>query len=229
MISSAASTACGFSIFAISGSRVCRRTLVMSSADPHERQRHQVDPDRLSEAEHIQVLLRDRRQPVRRPGDVEALAGADQTADLDLGVDLAFAGANRIDSQPDPAVGQVDDVARNDRLDQARPADRHPTVVALLGRAAQQYQRIAPPQLCEVVLERPDPQLRSRQVLEDRDLTPSRAGRRPHPFGVLGVDLQVAVGEVQAGDVEPGLDHLNQYLGFTRRRADRRDDLGPAH
>ena len=32
MISSAASTACGFSIFAISGSRVCRRTSVTSSA-----------------------------------------------------------------------------------------------------------------------------------------------------------------------------------------------------
>ena len=121
MISSAASTAWGFSILAISGRRVCRRTLVTSSARADERQRDQVDADRLAEAEHVEVLLGDRGQPARRARDVEALARGDRAADLDRGLDLAVALAHRLDAQPDRAVGEVDHVVGVDRAGEAAP------------------------------------------------------------------------------------------------------------
>ena len=58
-ISSAQSTACGFSILAISGRRVCSRTASTSAGAAHEGQRDEVDAGGLAEAQ-------DARDP--RPG-----------------------------------------------------------------------------------------------------------------------------------------------------------------
>ena len=68
-ISSARSTACGFSILAISGSRVCSRTNVDVLGAAHERQRDEVDADLLAGAQVLEVLLGHGGQRRRsRPG-----------------------------------------------------------------------------------------------------------------------------------------------------------------
>ena len=94
-ISSARCTACGFSILAISGSRVCLRRNVDVLGAAHERQRDEVDADLLAGPHVLEVLLGHRRQRRRLAGDVQALARGDRAADLDLGVDLAVARPRR--------------------------------------------------------------------------------------------------------------------------------------
>src|ERR1700760_3256316 len=84
MIASASWTAWGFSVLATSEreARVAADRLdVLGRAD--ERQRHDVDPDRFAEAQHVEVLLGHRRQPARGPRDVQTLTGGDRAADLD--------------------------------------------------------------------------------------------------------------------------------------------------
>ena len=94
-ISSARSTACGFSILAMSGVRVCSRTKQDVLGAAHEAQRDEVDADLLAGAQVLEVLLGHRREgSSSRAGDVQALARGDGAADLDLGVDLAVAGAH---------------------------------------------------------------------------------------------------------------------------------------
>ena len=89
--------------------------------------------------------------------------------------------------------------------------------------------RIAGLELGDPVVERPDAQLRPRQVLQDRDLAAGAAGRVAHQLRDLGVLLGGAVGEVQPGDIHPRLDHADQHLGVTRGGSDGRDDLRAAH
>ena len=79
------------------------------------------------------------------------------------------------------------------------------------------------------VAQRADPQLRAREVLEDRDRAPGAARRGAHPLGGLGVLVEVAVRVVQARDVHPGLDEAGEHLGLARGGADRGDDLRAAH
>ena len=94
-ISSARCTACGFSILAISGSRVCLRRNVMSSARRTNDSATRSTPICSPVAHVLEVLLGHRRQRGRLARDVEALARGDRAADLDLGVDLAVARARR--------------------------------------------------------------------------------------------------------------------------------------
>ena len=124
-----ASTACGFSILAISGSRVCSRTVLDVLGRAHERQRDQVDADRLAEAQHVEVLLGHRLQAAGRAGDVQALARGDRAADLDRRLDLAVADADaarpaagsrrrpgrsrRRGRPPRPARAQLTDIRRS--------------------------------------------------------------------------------------------------------------------
>ena len=88
-MSSMRSTACGFSILAISGSRVCWRSAVDLLGAPHEAQRDQVDADPLARPQVGEVLLGDGGEVGDLAGEVEALAGGDGAADLDQGVELA--------------------------------------------------------------------------------------------------------------------------------------------
>ena len=116
------------------------------------------------------------------------------------------------DAQADRAVGQIDHVIGIDRLGQPLPRDRHLRLVAELGRAAMEHEPLAGLELDDVVTQRPDPQLRSRQVLEDRHLASDAVGRGPDALGVLGVQLAAAVGEVEPGDVHPGFDQPHERL-----------------
>ena len=47
-----------------------------------------------------------------------------------------------------------------------------------------------------------------------RHLAPGARRRGPDPLGVLGVELAIAVREVQPGDVDAGLDDPPQGLGI---------------
>ena len=232
MISSARSTACGFSIFAISGSRVCSRTNSMSSARRTNESATRSTPIFSPVAQVVEVLLGHGRQRGGLAGDVQALARGDGAADLDLRVDLAVAGAGGVDPQPHGAVGEVD-----------RP---RPASMASASPAQVMYIRCASPVL--VVLAADERDLVARLELGDavdqrrrcaasgpgrswRIATgaPGAVGRVAHALRGLGVLLGAAVGEVQAGDVHPGLDHADEDLGLARGGADGRDDLRTAH
>ena len=88
-ISSARVTACGFSILATSGSRVCLRSSIDLLGAAHERQRDDVDADPLAGAHVLEVLLGHGGQRRGLARDVQALARGDRAADLDHRVDLA--------------------------------------------------------------------------------------------------------------------------------------------
>jgi hypothetical protein len=160
---------------------------------------------------------------------VEALARGDRPADLDQRLDLALAAAHLVHTQADGAVGEVDDIVRIDALGQAGPRHRHAGRVAALGRAAGEDEALARLELDAVVDQRTDAQLGPREVLEDGHRTADGSRRRAHARRVLGMHLAVAVREVQAGDVEPGLNHPFQGLRVTGGGADGGDDLGAAH
>ena len=99
----------------------------------HEAQRDEVDADLLAGAQVLEVLLGHGGEDVERAGDVQALARGDDAADLDLGVELAVAGAHRDRAQAHRAVGEVEDLARLDGVGEAVPGDRHPPRVARPG------------------------------------------------------------------------------------------------
>ena len=61
---------------------------------------------------------------------------------------------------------------------------------------------------------------------EDRDALPDRRGRRADRPDGLGVARELAMGEVEPGDVHPGLDHLLERAARAGRGTDGRDDLG---
>ena len=232
-ISSARSTASGFSIFAISGRRVCSRTSSHVLGAAHERERDHVDADRLAVAQQLEVLLGDRGQPDGRPGDVQPLARGDGAADLDLRFDLARGRAHLTHAQAHRAVGEVDHGVRLQRVGEAGPGDAHVLGVAeallAVARPAGERDEVAGLQLDDVVAQRPDPQLRAGQVLQDRDRA-SRASRRvAHAADGLGVLVERAVGVVQARDVHPRLDHPQQGCRLARGGADGGDDLRAAH
>ena len=100
--------------------RVCSRTNSDVLGPAHEAQRDEVDADLLAGAQVLEVLLGHGGQVVERAGDVQALARGDGAADLDLGVDLAVAGAHGGRAQADRAVGEVEDLAGVDGVRRAR-------------------------------------------------------------------------------------------------------------
>ena len=231
MISSASSTACGFSILAISGSRVWRRTVSHVLGAAHERQRDHVDADRLAEAQHVEVLLGHGGQAAGVARDVEALARGDRAADLDQRSRPRTSPSRTcLDAQADGAVGEVDDVVGIDRARPGRPTT--PTSARRRrGRSVPQTSTSRSPGLSST---------RSSSSAPMRSLGPGRSWRiatgRPtaadggaHALGVLGVHLAVAVGEVQPGDVEPGRDHPRERLRVAGGGADGGDDLRAAH
>ena len=117
-IASARSTACGFSIFAMSGSRVWRRTASTSSTPAHEGQRDEVDADALPRVQHSpgRPSGTDGRISVS-PGMFspcrEATAPPNSTSQSN-----SWHRAHGGDAQADRAVGQVHDLAGIDRVGQ---------------------------------------------------------------------------------------------------------------
>ena len=187
------STACGFSILATSGRRVCSRTNSTSAAERTNDSATRSTPIDSPWREQLEVALGHRREAVDRPGDVQALPRGDGAADLDLGVQLAEIGARRGHAQAHRAVGEIDDRARLDRLRQLLPGDRHPPLIAEDLPAALEGQRLAGRQLDDPVAQPADAQLRPGQVLEQRHGPPDPRRRGPHALRGLGVLFEGAV------------------------------------
>ena len=78
----------------MSGSRVCSRTESTSSARRTNDSATRSTPIDSPRASMLEVLVGDRREDLGLAGDVEALARGDGAAELDLGVELAVAGAH---------------------------------------------------------------------------------------------------------------------------------------
>ena len=115
---------------------------LLGAAD--EAQRDDVDADPLARAHVLEVLVGHRGQRRGLARDVQALARGDRAADLDDRVDLAGIGADRVDPQPDGAVGEVHDLVALDRRGQPGVGDEQPRGVALAAvGSAHERRRVA--------------------------------------------------------------------------------------
>ena len=83
-------------------------------------------------------------------------------------------------------------------------------------------------ELDDALAELADPELGSGQVLQDRDLAAGATGGFADAARGFRVLVGAAVGEVQACDIHPGLDHAGEDLRVARGGADRGDDLRAA-
>ena len=161
-ISSARSTAWGFSIFAISGRRVCSRTISTSCRRAHERQRDHVDADRLAVASSSRSSSGTAGSDVDRAGDVQPLARGDRAADLDLGVDLALGRC-----APRPRAGAP-----------SRRRDR--------GSSPPRPRRRGPPRRCSCGARRPAPRSSPQTNVSARPRVSSTTSSRSGPIRSFG-------------------------------------------
>ena len=202
MISSPFAAACGFSIFAISGTSTPRIAEVLAHrvqilAPAYEREGEEIDPHLEAGVDQLDVLLAHRGQRHGHVRKVDPLPRGHAAADLDLGHDLAVATSH---PQPDRAVGQVEHVALVHELREALPRHRQPLDGALYLLGRQDHLRVAR-ELRHAARHRADAELRAGQVPEDRHIPAGPLGRRPDRLGDLAVLVRGAVGEVQPGDV----------------------------
>ena len=229
-ISSARCTACGFSILAISGSRVCLRRNVMSSARRTNDSATRSTPICSPVCTCLRSSSGTDGSDAASPGMFRPWREATAPPTSTSASISPSPGPRGGHAQADGAVGQVHDLVVVHAVGQAGPGDRHPPRVALEAvGAAHEGQVVAGLELGDAVDERADPQLRARQVLQDRDLAAGAAGGVAHQPRGLGVLLGGAVREVQPRDVHARLDHAHEHLGVARGGADRGDDLGAAH
>ena len=205
-ISSIASTACGFSIFAISGIRVCSRTWLMSSArrtkDSATRSTPIDSPKRRPSRSSSGRVGRSVSSPgTFRPWREATVPPTSTAASISPSSGRTAVARRRID----PSARYMTSPGST-RLGQPGPRDRHAVCVARLVAvgAARQGQLLARPELREVALERADPQLGPGEVLEHRHLAALGLRGGADPLGRLRVLLVRPVGEVQARDVHPG-------------------------
>ena len=134
MISSPFAAACGFSIFAISGTSHVARLEVLAHrvevlAPAHEREREEVHAHLEAGVDQADVLLADGGQRDGHVRQVQPLARGHAAAHLDLRDHVAVAYLRH--AQPDRAVGQVEHVALLDDLGEPLPRDRQPLGGAL--------------------------------------------------------------------------------------------------
>ena len=229
-ISSARWTACGFSILAISGSRVCLRSDVTSSARRTNESATRSTPIRSPVRTWSRSSSGTEGSAAVSPGMLRPWREATLPPTSTSASISPSAGRVALHAQADGAVGEVHDLARVDGVGQPGPRDVHPARVAVRGvLAAHERHVVAGLELGDPVRERADAQLRARQVLQHGHLAAGAAGGLAHERRGLRVLLRRAVGEVQAGDVHPRLDHADQHLGVTRCGSDGRDDLRAAH
>ena len=169
----------------------------------HERERDEVDADRLAEASMLEVLLgharagcaispgmfRPWREATAPPISTSASISPSPARDLD-------------DAQAHRAVGEVEDVARLDGAS-ARPAQAIDMPLARRRRRAvgaadgRRRRRRRAARRCRRA-SGADAQLRTREVLQDRHRPPGAAGRVAHALGGLGVLLVACRGRSSA-------------------------------
>ena len=126
----------------------------------------------------------------------------------------------------DDAVGQLDVVPGPEVVGEPRVGGDGAGGVTLVGgvRAAEEPERRPRLDGRRAAGERAEPDLRPRQVGEDRDLPTGRAGRVPDGRDACRVLGRRAMGEVEARDRHPGVEELGEPA--LARGTDRADQLG---
>ncbi len=136
---------------------------------------------------------------------------------------------HRGDLQADQAVIQQQGVADGDIAGQAGIADANAAGIA--GRcigAAVQDEPLAGLERDRAVGETLDADLRAAQVAEHGDFPVQRGGGIAHQPAAAPVLVGIAVGEVDAHDIDPGIEQAAHPLRAVGGRAEGGDDLGAA-
>ena len=231
-ISSARWTACGFSILAISGSRVWPRTNSTSSA-------RRTNDSATRSTPIFSPTARCSRSSSGTAGSEAASPGMLRPWREATGPPISTI------VSISPCSGRVAATRRRTVPSARYMTSSGPTASA--SPSQEMYMRCLSPRAVVVAAahegQRARPgraRRRRRASLPMRSFGPGRscstATWRPGAVGGvadaldhLGVLLGAAVREVQPRDVHPGLDHAHEDLGLTGGRSDGRDDLRPAH
>ena len=229
-MSSIASTALGFSIFATMGSKGAPAAIAAARAA----RTSSADCTKLSAAKSTPIAIPARRSPrsfgvsaatgTRTPGRLMPLCASSMPplttrATTRLGVTLSTSSSIRPSSSRSfcPARGR-----REQPVEPARDSPAFTRAVALVD-----HQRLAVIQV-ERRSERPRPDLRAPEVLQNRHLAPGGRGRFPDPRARRHVVGGHAVGEIETERVRAGVDQLTNGRGVVRRRTERHENAGPA-
>ncbi len=191
-----------------------------------ERDGDPVDAVIESEREVFEIAVGDRREGERSVRIVQALLRAQRAADLDVRRDaVAF---DRLDAQPDRAVGEIQRVADANVARQSGVVDGD-----AFGRSRDLLRR---EKEVRVVRERDRVEaggewaradLRAGQILHQRDVHVQLARQFAHALDRARVIRVRAVREVQPEDVDAREQQRAQRREFLRRGPDRGDDLRP--
>ena len=192
----------------------------------HEAQRHEVHALLDAEPEVIRVLLAQTGRRQRRAGRVDPFVLA-QPAPVHDRRHQRLA-VTRLDPKLDAPIVQQQAVARACRLNQRDVDGGHPAGFAdkITGG---DHERLPWNEVDAAALQESGPDLRPGQVLQDGyEASRIRRGRaNPGDDGAVG--FVRAVREVEADDVDPGVDQFADGRRRTRLGADGGDDLCVTH
>ncbi len=174
------------------------------------------------EGEVAAVLLGQRGDRHLGVGHVDALLVGNDPADLG-GADDRL-GTRAFDPQADLAVVDQQPLAFRQHGEQLGMRQEHSRFVARrLVTVEREAAAVGNPRLA--ALERADAQLGALQVAQDRDRTADLAFERADRGDRRGVDVVLAVAQVDAKRVGPGAPQAAEHVGIAARRSDRREDL----
>jgi hypothetical protein len=134
-----------------------------------------------------------------------------------------------IDLQGNHAVVEQQDVARLDVLVQ-RVQGNPDTLLGSIFETERtiEEERCAVLQLHGPFLEPLHPNLRSLEIAQQTHVALALASRLTKLLRAATMLRRLAVRKIDAGDIEPGVDHFPQRLLMVGRRSQRRHDLGPS-
>ncbi len=140
---------------------------------------------------------------------------------------MQFIGRGVVHAHYHAPIVQQQLVANTAILDQIRVIDTDHFLGAGVARMGDgEAELVAFLQLDALVGELGDADLRALQVAQQCDEAAMASGDLTDQLGPGTVLVGAAVGEVQAGDIQPGDDHLLQHIRRTAGRAQGGDDLG---
>ena len=231
MISSRFSTACGFSIFAMSGSSTPTSFITLRTSSASLARRTNDSAMRSTGIDSAQRRSATSFSDIAGhahldPGQVDALVVAQRTRDLHHGVHVG--GVDLAHPQPHGTVVEQHLVTRADVARQAGVGGRADRLVAL-DVAGRDRERRVLGHADRAAREPAESDLGALQVGEHPDRPAAVVGGLPDAAEGLLVVGMVAVAEVQPRDVHAGLDELTDPLFGSGRWAEGADDLGSTH
>ncbi len=174
------------------------------------------------------VLVGQRRRGETAAAAVDALVVGQRAADQHPAAQ--FVGGDFLDHHHHPAVVQQQFIADPAVLHQVRVVDAdHFLGTGVAGVAGGEAELVADLQFDALVGELGDADLRSLQVAEQGDEAAVLGRQFAHQPGAGAVFIGGAVGEVEAGDVDPGQDQLLQHFRGIAGWAEGGDDFGAAN